>query len=74
MIIRQQMHEEQLSLELDALRQIQQGFQDLGMEMNKTNTELVMLLDSQRSASTSFLGGILIAERGLVGLLPRFRV
>lgn len=64
---RQQLHDEQLSLELNALRQLHLGFQSLEEDLNNTHTKLVVLAQSHAIHSSIFgyvLSGI---ERFVIG-------
>ena len=66
MVSLQRMHEEQWNDELDALRQIHTGFQEIARGMNGTQGSLDALFKSQRySTSFTFLNGAAFAVERL---------
>ncbi len=72
MVTRQQLHNEQLNEQLNALRELQTNLRVLNKDMNETHTELGTILRSQHSTS-SLLGGVyFIIERVVIWSLGEF--
>ena len=63
MVSRQQRHAEQLDSEIDALRQIQSSFQNIGQDMSETHANIGSLLHNRRSGWTILSGAVLPFER-----------
>ncbi|SYW83011.1 uncharacterized protein UHO2_04928 [Ustilago hordei] len=63
MVDRQQLHEQQLVNELNALRQVQEGLSSIGNEMNDTHAQLGLLLRSHHFAPSFLYNTVFVVER-----------
>ncbi|SYW75956.1 uncharacterized protein UBRO2_01111 [Ustilago bromivora] len=63
MVDRQQLHEQQLVNELNALRQVHEGLSSIGNEMNDTHAQLGLLLRSHHSAPSFLYNTVFVVER-----------
>lgn len=63
MVDRQQLQEQQLFNELNALRQVQEGLSSIANEMNDTHAQLGLLLRSHHSAPSFLYNTVFVVER-----------